>query len=99
MFQATSQPRSNVPASITVTNIGAAPIGGWALQFNYASKISSIQGAAIVRHTGTGYVVRDLGSNGVIGPGQSVSFTLKGPRRKRTSPPSQYVLDGVPIGG
>jgi hypothetical protein len=98
-FQATSQPQSSFAESMTVTNTGAAPIGGWALQFNFAGKISSIQGAAIVRHTGTRYVVCDLGSNGVIGPGQSVSFMLKGPRRKRTSSPSGFVLDGVPIAG
>jgi hypothetical protein len=98
-FQWMVQPRNRFAASVTVTDTGLAPIGGWVLQFNFGGKIRSVRDAAIIRHTGTRYVVRDLGTNGVIGPGQSMSFMLKGQGRKRMSTPSEYVLDGVPIVG
>ena len=53
------------------------PIGGWALQFKFSPKISLKNNAAIVRHDGAVYVIRDAGYNGVIDPGKSVSFQLR----------------------
>jgi len=80
-------------------NAGASPIGGWALQFNFSTSVTSTTNAAIVRHIGRLYVIRDNGLDGVIAPGGSVSFGLRGPNRKLRSGPVHYVLDGVPISG
>ncbi len=96
-FVVTSKSRKTFTATLSITNIGAAPIGGWALQFNFAGSITSIGGAAVAQHAGSRYVIRDLGTNGVIAPGQSVRVTFKGPKRKRIAAPTTYLLDGVPI--
>ena len=98
-FTLTGQSKSGFAASVTITDIGAVPIGGWALQFNFSPKISWMSNAAIVRHVGARYVIRDAGYDGVIDPGKSVSFQFKGSQRKLRSGPVKYWLDGVPIGG
>jgi alpha-L-arabinofuranosidase len=98
-YTATSDSKSGFMGAIMISNTGITPIDSWTLQFDFALKITSIRGAAIVRHKGTRYAVRDVAADRVIGPGQSVSLLLKGPRRKRTSYPGGYILDGVPING
>jgi hypothetical protein len=55
--------------------------------------------AAIVRHSGAVYVIRDASYDGVINPGRSVSFQLRGTGRKLRSGPVKYWLDSVPISG
>jgi hypothetical protein len=77
--------------------MGTIPIGGWALQFNFAPKISVTGGASIARHSGSTYIVRDIGTNGLIAPGASASFSLKVARGKFKSGPGKYVLDGIAI--
>jgi hypothetical protein len=94
-FVVASESRKSFAATLLITNAGAAPIGGWALQFNFAARITSIGGAAVARHADSRYVVRDVSSDGVIAPGQSVRITLKGHKRKRVSAPTAVLLDGV----
>jgi cellulase/cellobiase CelA1 len=94
-FVISSESRTNFAATLLITNTGAAAIGGWALQFNFAARITSIGGAAIARHAGSRYVLRDVSSDGVIAPGQRVRITLKGDKRKRVSAPTAVLLDGV----
>lgn len=96
-FTLTAQSKSGFTASVTITNMGTVPIGGWALQFNFSPKISLMNNAAIVRHVGALYVIRDAGYDGVIDPGKSVSFQLRDTQRKLRSGPVKYWLDGVPI--
>ncbi len=98
-FAVTSQSKRGFGATITITNMGTVPIGGWALQFNFSPKITSVTNAAIERHAGPVYVVRDAGYDGVITPGGSVSFQLRGSARKLRAGPVKYRLDGVPIAG
>ena len=66
-------------------------------QFNYSPRITSVSGAAIVRHVGPVYVFRDAGYDGVIAPGASVSFRFKSSQQKLRSGPVKYSLDGIPI--
>lgn len=98
-FTVAAQSKSGFTATVTITNMGTVPIGGWALQFKFSPKISVTNNAAIVRHTGSLYVIRDAGSDGVIDPGMSVSFQLRGTKRKLRSGPVDYWLDGVSISG
>jgi len=98
-FTVTSQTESGFAATVTLTNTGTTTFGGWALQFDFAPPITSISNAAIARHAGPVYVIRDLGSNGVIAPGGRVKFQVRGSQQKLKSRPTGYVLDGVPISG
>jgi hypothetical protein len=96
-FTVTSQSRIGFGATLTIVNNGTVPIGGWALQFNFPARITAIKGAAIVRHAGETYVIRDDGSDGVIAPGSAVSIALRGMPRKLRSAPVKFRLDGVAI--
>ena len=98
-FSLIAQSRRGFAASVTITNMGTTAIGGWALQFTFSHRILVMNNAMIVRHSGALYVIRDTGYDGVIEPGQSVSFPLRGTKRKLRSGPSRYLLDGVPIHG
>jgi len=98
-FTLTAESKSGFTASVTITDMGTVPIGGWALQFNFSPTISSMNNAAIVRHVGALYVIRDAVHDGVIDPGKSVTFQLRGTQRKLRSGPVKYWLDGVPISG
>ena len=95
----TARSRGGFAATFTITNMGTVPIGGWALQFNFSARIISVTNAAVVRHVGPVYVIRDAGFDGVIAPDHSVSFQLKGMGRKLRSGPGKYRMDGVPISG
>jgi hypothetical protein len=95
-FVMASESRKGFAATLWIANAGAAPVGGWALQFNFAGNITSIGGAAIARHAGTRYVIRDVVSDGVIAPGQTVRVTFKGTKSKRVSAPTALLLDGMP---
>lgn len=98
-FSVTGQSKRGLTASITIANMGAVPIGGRALQFKFPPRISLMDGAAIVRHSCAIYVIGNAGYNGVIEPGKSVSFQLRGTGRKYRSGPVDYSLDGVSISG
>lgn len=98
-FTVTSQSRSGFVATVRITNMGTVPIGGWALQFAFSPRITSTTSAVIVRHIGQLHVIRDDGYNGVVAPGGSVSFQIRGSDCKLQSGPVDYVLDGLPISG
>ncbi len=96
-FTVVSRSRSGFDATVTIANMGTVPIGGWALQFNFTPRITSVDNAAIVRHAGPMYVIRDAGYDGVIAPGGSVGFQLRGSQRRVRSGPVKFRLDGIPI--
>jgi cellulase/cellobiase CelA1 len=85
--------------TITITNTGTLTIEGWSLTFNFAPTITSIWDAAIVSHSGTSYKIEDAGYNGVIAPGQSVSFGFNGAPGGLTAGPTNYVLTPDALGG
>ena len=97
VFTVIGQSRRRTEAMVTITNMGTIPIGGWALQFHFSPKITSMTGAVIARHAGSMYVIRDAGYDGVIAPGSSASFQFKVSQRRLRSLPSRLLLDGVPI--
>jgi hypothetical protein len=96
IFTATGLSKRGCSAANTITNTGTT-FGGWALQFDFGARITATSAAAVVRHAGSEYVISDAGCDGVIAPGQSVTFRLRGTRRKQFSGPVDYTLDGVPV--
>jgi Cellulose binding domain len=84
--------------SITITDTGSQAIDGWTLQFDFAHKITKISEAKIVSHRGTRYVIRSVKSDATIAPGRSVSFYFKGSPGDAFMGPTDFVLNGVPLG-
>jgi aryl-phospho-beta-D-glucosidase BglC (GH1 family) len=89
---------SGFTGNITLTNNGSTAVNGWTLQFDFAPTISQVWNAQLVSQSGGHYVVRDAGYNAVIAPGQSVSFGLNAAPGHPAAGPSNYVLNGVPLG-
>jgi alpha-L-arabinofuranosidase len=84
--------------TITIKNTGTQTIEGWNLQFDSAIPITGVWGATLLSHTGTHYVFQDVGYDGIILPGQSITFGFNGTPGHPT-PPTNYILNGVALGG
>jgi aryl-phospho-beta-D-glucosidase BglC (GH1 family) len=85
--------------SIKLTNNGAQAVNGWDLQFDFTPTITQIWNAQLV-HQGNGHFeVRDAGYDATIASGQSVEFGFVGGPGNITTPPANYVLNGVSSGG
>lgn len=89
---------SSFMAEVRLTNQGPAAVSSWTLEFDYAAEIGSIWNAQVLRHEGTHYVITHAGWNSTIPVGGSVSFGLTATAAGRPTP-SNYVLNGVPLGG
>ena len=59
---------------VTVTNTGDELLADWSVGYNASGKINSIWNAQIYAEQGTEYILRNVGYNSEIAPGQSVSF-------------------------
>lgn len=90
---------SGFTGSITLANTGSIPINGWTLQFDFAPTIAQIWNAQIVSHTGNHYVIQDVGYDGTIAPSQSVSFGFNATPGNHPAEPTNYVLNGMALGG
>jgi aryl-phospho-beta-D-glucosidase BglC (GH1 family) len=97
-FTDTNDWGSGFQGAITITNNGATPLNGWTLQFTFAPTITQIWNAQIVSHTGSQYVIQNASYNGAIAPGQSVSFGFLGSPGGITTGPTNYLVNGVPLG-
>ena len=64
-FMVTGQSKNGDTATVTITNMGTVPIGGWALQFKFSPKITLMNNAAIVRHEVQLSAIRDAGADRV----------------------------------
>jgi endo-1,4-beta-xylanase len=82
--------------SVTITNTGTAPINGWSLAFTLAGgqTITSAWNAAI--SPGSGQVTaKNLGYNGSVAPGGSVSFGFQANHTGTTTAPGDFTLNGT----
>jgi hypothetical protein len=86
-------------AGIVITNTGTTAIDGWTLQFQFAATITSIWNAIIVGHSGSQYTLQNASYNATIAPGQSVTVGFLGTPGGAPAPPTNYILNGVSIGG
>ncbi len=97
-FAVTNDWGSGFGAAMTIRNNGATPISGWTLAFDFAPSINDIWNARIISHQGSHYVLQDAGYNSTIAPGASISLGFNGSPGHLTTPPANYVFNGVPLG-
>ncbi|MDG4829810.1 cellulose binding domain-containing protein [Solwaraspora sp. WMMD1047] len=81
-------------AGLTVHNTGTAPISGWLLTFAYPDdqRISSVWNATHAQ-SGEAVTLRDVGWNGVIPAGGSVSFGLLGTWTGANRAPTGFMVN------
>jgi len=82
--------------SITITNTGTAPINGWALAFTLAGgqTITSAWNASISPASGP-VTAKNVGYNGSVAPGGTVSFGFQATHTGDTTAPGDFTLNGV----
>lgn len=91
---------SGFQAQMSIQNPSAAPaLSSWRLEFDYSANITSIWDARIVSRNGNHYVLQDAGWNAMLASGGGVSFGFIGGASGTVSPPTNYLLNGLPLGG
>jgi aryl-phospho-beta-D-glucosidase BglC (GH1 family) len=90
---------SGFQSSIDLINTNSPPVNNWRLEFDFPRSITQIWNAKITSHVGNHYIIDNLGYNGTIATNSTVGFGFLGALGNVTSTPTNYVLNGVPIGG
>jgi chitinase len=83
---------------ITITNTGTSDLNGWTLAFDFSGNLTDIWDAKIVHHDGNHYVIQNESWDAPIAAGQSVSFGFNADWGADFAAPTNYTLNGVPIG-
>ena len=97
-FQVTQDWGSGFQASMSITNAQSSDVNNWQLEFDYPANITSIWDAKIVSHTGDHYVLQGAGWNNNLPAGGTVSFGFLGSPGNTSASPSNYRLNGAPLG-
>lgn len=73
-FDVNSKWDGGYTGNITITNISKEVINNWQLSFDLADKIANVWNAQMVKNESGHYVINNDGNNGVLKPGESVTF-------------------------
>jgi hypothetical protein len=98
-FVVTSTWATGYNAEVTVTNNGDTAVNGWTLEFDSIGTITNIWNGSITSHTGTHYAIQNVTYNAGIAPGASVTVGYGADPADQTQPPTNYVFNGVAVGG
>ncbi|MCF0095401.1 cellulose binding domain-containing protein [Micromonospora sp. MH99] len=92
-----SQWQGGFVATVTVQNLGAAPLDGWIVTFGYPGdqQVTSAWNAT-VGQTGTSVTARNVDWNRVLAPNGSASFGVQGRWGVSDAPPTAFSLNGAP---
>lgn len=97
-YQTTSDWGGGFNGQITVTNNAASALNDWTLEFDFARQINLIWDARIVSRTGNHYVIKSAGWNNTIAARGQVSFGFGGSPGNVAQGPTNFKLNGTPIG-
>ncbi len=79
-------------AEISITNNGDEPIEDWSLEFDFDTKIDRFYTAEILEYEGDHYVIKNLGYNANIKPGETINLGFEGKPGNVDNKPINYVL-------
>ncbi|MFI5928327.1 cellulose binding domain-containing protein [Micromonospora sp. NPDC051543] len=84
-------------ASVTVQNLGAAPVDGWIVTFSFNGdqQVTSAWNAT-VGQTGSTVTARNVDWNRVLAPNGSTTFGIQGRWSASDAPPLGFTLNGAP---
>jgi len=99
-FSVTNDWGSGFTANMSIANNGTSNLSNWTLEFDAPFEITNIWNAEIVSRQGNHYVIRNPSWNGTIPAGATTAFGFQaGPGNiTTTTDPSDYVLNGQPLG-
>ncbi|RKR90485.1 cellulose binding domain-containing protein [Micromonospora pisi] len=83
-------------ADVSVTNTGSSPVNGWTLAYNLPSgqQVTSAWNANVTQ-SGSAVTARNIGWNGTIAPGSTVSFGYQGTHGGGYTAPTAFTLNGT----
>jgi cellulase/cellobiase CelA1 len=88
---------TGLTADITLTNTGTTAVNGWSLSFSLAAGQTITAGWNATYTPASGQVTaRNVGYNGAIVAGGSVSIGFQAGHTGNSAAPTAFVLDGVP---
>lgn len=90
-FEVIDSWNSGYNAVVRIENISEDVLDNWILSFEYDGEISSIWNAQIVSHVGNEYIIKNVGWNQDILPGQTIEFGVGG-QEDFGVPPVKYAL-------
>lgn len=90
---------SGFQAQVRLNNQQTTAVGSWRLEFDYAASISNIWDARIVSHVANHYIIESAGWNSTLAAGGTVSFGFVASPGNSPPAPSNYLLNGAPLGG
>ncbi|GAB3059127.1 hypothetical protein GCM10027186_08290 [Micromonospora schwarzwaldensis] len=84
-------------ATVTVQNLGAAPVDGWTVAFGFPGDQQVTSGwNATVGQTGATVTARNVDWNRVLAPNGSATFGVQGRWSASDAPPTGFTLNGAP---
>ncbi|MGV9212191.1 cellulose binding domain-containing protein [Micromonospora sp. RB23] len=92
-----SEWQSGFVATVTVQNLGAAPVDGWIVTFAFPGdqQVTSAWNAT-VGQTGATVTARNVDWNRVLSPNGSATFGIQGRWSASDAPPTTFTLNGAP---
>jgi aryl-phospho-beta-D-glucosidase BglC (GH1 family) len=84
---------------IRIDNGDSTPVNNWQLEFDFARSIDYIWCASIASHVGNHYVINHLDWNSTVFPNSSVIWGFLGSPGGVTQGPTNFKINGVPVGG
>ena len=98
-FQLSSDWGAGFTGTLRILNDDPTPINGWRLEFDFPRQLTQVWNGVLSGHVGNHYAIDDAGYNRTIAPGQFVEFGFLGTPGNVVGGPTDYVLNGVPVGG
>jgi len=99
VFAVTNDWGSGYQAQITLNNQQSTSVTNWKLEFDMPSNITSLWDGQISSHTGNHYVIVGANWNKDLAAGGSLSFGFVASPGGKPVAPTNYLLNGAPIGG
>jgi mannan endo-1,4-beta-mannosidase len=95
-YQVSSQWSGGFTANIAITNNGSTAINGWTLKFTFpgTQQITQLWNGQFTQ-SGNQVTITNLGYNGTIAPGSSVSFGFNGSWSGSNPNPTSFTLNGA----
>lgn len=75
---------------ITISNQGVSTIEDWIMEFDYNAEIVDIWNADIIGHEGNHYIIKNVGYNSNIVPGQNINIGMNVKLQGETVVPVNY---------
>jgi hypothetical protein len=99
VFAVTNDWGSGYQAQVTLNNQQTTSVANWKLEFDMPSNITSLWDGQISSHTGNHYVIVGANWNKDLAAGGSLSFGFVASPGGKPVAPTNYLLNGAPIGG